>query len=62
MSWGNTEKYKTSSILIEKEVTKVDKDVNENVVTMSYEIKFIYSAKFMETSLSNLVDNLTEAT
>ena len=62
MSWGNTEKYKTSSILIEKEVTKVDKDVNESVVTMSYEIKCIDSAKFMATSLSNLVDNLTEAT
>ena len=60
MSWGNTEKYKTSSILIEKEVTKVDKDVNESVVTMSYEIKCIDSAKFMATSLSNLVDNLTQ--
>ena len=60
MLWGNTEKCKTSSILIEKEVTKVDKDVNESVVFMSYEIKFIDSAKFMATSLSNLADNLTQ--
>ena len=60
MLWGNTEKCKTPSILIEKEVTKIDKDVNESVVFMSYEIKFIDSAKFMATSLSNLVDNLTQ--
>ena len=32
------------------------------VVTKSYKIKFIDSARFMATSLSNLVDNLTEGT
>ena len=56
----NTEKYKTFSDLIEKEVTEIDKVGNESVVTISYKIKFINSATFMATSLSNLVGNLTE--
>ena len=56
----NTEKYKTFSILIEKEVSTIDKDGNESVVTISYKIKFFNSARFMASSLSNLVDNLTE--
>ena len=56
----NTEKYKTYSIPIEKEVIKVDEDGNESVVTISYKINFIDSARFIATSLSNLVDNLTE--
>ena len=34
----NTEKYKTFSIPIEKEVTKVEKDGNESIVTISYRI------------------------
>ena len=37
----NTEKYKTFSALMEKEVTKIDKDDHEHVVTISYE-KNIY--------------------
>ena len=45
---------------IEKEVTKVDKDGNGKVVTISYKIKIIVSARFMVSSLSNLVDNHTE--
>ena len=45
---------------IEKEVTNIDKDGNEIVVTISCKIKFIDSARFMTTSLSNLADNLTE--
>ena len=60
MSWGNTEKYKTFSVPIEKEVTKIDKDSNESVATRSYKIKFINSARFMASLLSNLVDNLAE--
>ena len=56
----NTEKYKTFSVPIDKEVTKIDKDGNESVVTLSYKIKFIDSARFMASSLSNLVENLTE--
>ena len=57
---GDTEKYKTFSIPIEKEVTNIDKDGNEIIATISYRIKFIDSARFMAISLSNLVDNLKE--
>ena len=56
----NTEKYKTFSIPVEKEVTNIDKDGNESVVIISYKIKFIDRARFMAISLSNLVDNVTE--
>ena len=56
----NTENYKSFSVPIEKEVTEIDKDGNESVVTISYKIKFIDSTRFMATSLSNLVDHLTE--
>ena len=45
---------------IGKEATNIDKDVNESVVLISYRVKFIDSARIMATSLSNLVDNLTE--
>ena len=41
-------------------MTKIDKDSNESVVTMSYKIKFIDNSRFMARSLSNLVDNLAE--
>ena len=56
----NKEKYKTFFVPIKKEITKTDKNGNESVVTISYKIKFIDGARFMTTSLSNLVDNLTE--
>ena len=53
-------KYKTLSARIVKEVTNIDKDGNESVVTISYKIKLIDSARFMASALSNHVDNLTE--
>ena len=53
-------KYKNFSVLIEKEVTKIDKDGSKSVGITSYKIKLIDSARFMATSLPNLVDNLTE--
>ena len=56
----NTKKLKTFSVPIEKKVTKIDKDYNGSIVTISYKMKFIDSAKFMASSLSNLVDNLAE--
>ena len=56
----NTEKYKTFSIPLEKEVTQIDTNGNGSVVTMSYKIKVIDSARFMATSLTNLVDNFAE--
>ena len=43
-----------------KEVTNIDKDGNESVVTIYYRIKLIDSARFMASSLSDLVDNLAE--
>ena len=56
----NTEKYITFSLLIKKEITKKDKDGNDKIAKISYKIKFIDSFRFMSTSLSNLVDNLSE--
>ena len=45
---------------MKKVMTKIDKKGNETVDTVSYKMKFIDSIRFMERSLSNLVDNLTE--
>ena len=56
----NTENYKTFSVPIKNEVPKIDKDCNESAVTISYKIKFIDSARFMASSLSNLVDHLAK--
>ena len=56
----NTEKYKPFFVSIEKEVTKVDKDGNESIITTSYK-KTIDTSRFMRSSLSNLVDNFGEA-
>ena len=56
----NTKKYKHFPILIEIEVVQIDKDGNESIVTIFYKIKSIDSVRFLETSLSNLVDNFTE--
>ena len=46
----NKEKYKTFSIPIKMEITKIDKDGNESVPTISYKIEFIDSARFMASS------------
>ena len=51
---------KTFSVPIEKKITEANKDGNESVATISYKIKFIDSARFMATSLSNLVNDPTE--
>ena len=56
----NTEKYNTFSSPIEKETRKVVKDGNEDTTTISSKIKFIDRARFMASSLSNLVDNLAK--
>ena len=56
----NTEKYKTFSVLIEKEIKRVDKDGNGDTTIGSYKIKCIDSARFMASSLSNLVHNFAE--
>ena len=59
MSWGKCRKH--FPVPIGKDVTSTDKGDNESVVTIFYKIKFIDSARFMASSLSNLVDNLTKA-
>ena len=48
----NTEKYITFSVPIKKE--------HDNGKTTKYRLKFIDSCRFMQSSLSNLVDNLSE--
>ena len=47
----NSERYKTFSIPIEKEVTKIDKVGNESVLTIPCKIIFIDSARFMVSLL-----------
>ena len=49
----NTEKYVTFSVPIKKRIKNKNMDV-------TYKIKFVDSFRFMATSLSKLVDNLTE--
>ena len=49
----NTEKYITFSVPIKKKIE------NKNI-EITYKTKFIYSYRFTATSLSKLVDNLTE--
>ena len=60
MSWGKYRKAQKFSVPVEKKVTKIDEDGNESAVTLSYKREFIDSARFMVSSSSNLVDNLTE--
>ena len=56
----NTEKYETFSVPIVKEVKNIDKNGNQSVVMISYKIKFIDSARFLASSLLNLLENLIE--
>ena len=49
----NTEKYITFSVPIKKKIENKEMEI-------AYKIKFIDSFRFMATSLSKLVDNLTE--
>ena len=61
MSWReNSEKYKTVSVQIEKEITNVHKVGNENIITISWKTNLFDSAKFMASSLWNLVDNVAK--
>ena len=49
----NTEKYITFSVPLKKKIENKNKEI-------SYKIKFIDSFRFMSSSLSKLVDNLSE--
>ena len=56
----NTEKYITFTVLIEKEVTRIDKNGEEITKNISYMLEFIDNARFMVSLLTNLVNNLSE--
>ena len=45
---------------MKKEVTKTDKDGNDKIMKISYKVKLIDSFRFLSSSLSSLVDNLSE--
>ena len=55
----NTEKYIAFTVPIEK-VTKIDKYREEITKNASYILQFIDSARFMASSISNLVNNISE--
>ena len=55
----NTEKYITFTVPIEK-VTRIDKNGVEITKNICYTLQFIDNARFMASSLSNLVNNLSE--
>ena len=56
----NTEKYITFTVPIGKEVSRIDKIEEEITKNISYILQFIDSARFMASSLSDLVNNLSE--
>ena len=60
MSWRKYWKIKNFLSCNRKRNLKFYKDSNKNIVTTSYIIKLTYSERFMASSLSNLVRNLTE--
>ena len=57
----HTEKYITFSVSIEKVVPRIDKKGKEITKTISYRLQFIDSARFMASSLSDLVNDLAKA-
>ena len=56
----NTEKYMIFIVPKEKAATRIDKNRQEITKSISYILKFIDSARFMASYLSNLVNNLSE--
>ena len=56
--WAKQKKCKNAFVSIKRGITKIDG--NESVETIQYKNKFIDSMRSMATSLSKLVDNLTE--
>ena len=60
MYWKKQRKVKKFSVSIKKEIIKIDKDGNKTDKNISYKTKFIDSARFLASSLSNLIDHLTK--
>ena len=56
----STEKHITFTVLIEKEVTRIDKNGEEISKNISYILQSIDSARFMASSFSNLSYNISE--
>ena len=56
----STEKYVTFPFLIEKEVTRIGKNGEKVSKNISYMLRFIDSASFIRSSLSNLLNNHSE--
>ena len=56
----NTDKYLAFTVPIEKEVTRIDKNGEQNAKNISYMLQFIDNPRFMTSSLSSLVNNLSE--
>ena len=56
----NTEKYIIFTVPIEEEVIKIDNNGEKVTKNMSYILKFIERARFLASSLSNLVNDLFE--
>ena len=50
----------TFTVNIEKEVTQIDKTLEEITQYLSSRLQFIDRARFMASSLSNLVNNFSE--
>ena len=56
----NTEKYIAFTVSIQKHLIKIDKEGKEITKAISYTLQFTYSARFITSPLSNLVNNLAE--
>ena len=57
---GNTEKYITFTVPIEKEVTRINKKREKIKKNLFYILQFIDITRFMARSSSNLVNNFSE--
>ena len=56
----NTEKYITFAVVIEQAVTRIDKNGEEITRIISYKLQIIDSVRFMTSSFSNLINNLSK--
>ena len=56
----NIEKYMTFTVPIGKEVKRIDKNGEEITKNISYILQFIENARFMASSISNLVNGPSE--